>query len=313
MFDGILSPAAAQLYDDLRNGATVPVDPSLSDSAQQLSPAQELQQQGLAKRSFDEPPCLVALEPRAAIATSVSRLLDQIADHHRALGQTITEALSFHSDDADGNRAGAVRTLTNGREINFLSGAMIGSAQRDGRFLTTADNVRLDRLEAVGLSEKQRDQGVVLRSVYDIRCVPDMTGLIEDSIAQGEDARIFDGVPMKMVMVDRERAMLPLDRTGTQGAVLIEAPPIVAALDFLFELIWDRAIPYSVAGSTHTLTPLEQRVLTQLATGSKDEAIAQRLNVTVRTVRRHITSAINKLGAENRFAAGVLATRRGWI
>lgn len=313
MFDGILSPAAAQLYDELRNGATVVVESQSEVEQAPLSPMQELQQHGLAKQTFDDPPRLVALEPRAAVTTSITRLLDQISDHHRALSQTIAEALSLQIDDPRLEGSGAVRVLTNGREINFLSGAMTGAAKHEGRFLNTGDFARADHAEAVGLSEKQREHGVILRSIYDVQCLPVMNRLIEDSIALGEDARIFNGVPIKMIMVDAARAMLPLDRTGTRGALLIESAPIINALDCLFEFIWERAIPYSATENSNTLTPLEQRVLTQLATGSKDEAVAQRLNVTVRTVRRHITSAVNKLGAENRFAAGVLAARRGWI
>lgn len=54
-------------------------------------------------------------------------------------------------------------------------------------------------------------------------------------------------------------------------------------------------------------------MLTLLVGGLKDEAIARQLGWSVRTMRRRISRLHEELGAANRFQAGVIAARRGWI
>jgi DNA-binding NarL/FixJ family response regulator len=50
-----------------------------------------------------------------------------------------------------------------------------------------------------------------------------------------------------------------------------------------------------------------------LCTGLKDDDLAAVVHVSVRTVRRHIASIMEKLGVDTRFAAGVQIVKRGWI
>jgi DNA-binding NarL/FixJ family response regulator len=44
-----------------------------------------------------------------------------------------------------------------------------------------------------------------------------------------------------------------------------------------------------------------------------DHGIARRLEISVTTVRRHIKAIYEMLGVDNRFAAGVLAAKHGWL
>jgi DNA-binding NarL/FixJ family response regulator len=53
--------------------------------------------------------------------------------------------------------------------------------------------------------------------------------------------------------------------------------------------------------------PGDRAVLEQLATGATDQIAAQRLCVSVRTFRRRVAHAMNALGAQSRFQAGVIA------
>ncbi|WP_244925358.1 LuxR C-terminal-related transcriptional regulator [Georgenia faecalis] len=50
-----------------------------------------------------------------------------------------------------------------------------------------------------------------------------------------------------------------------------------------------------------------------LASGAKDETIARELGLSERTLRRRSSALLARLGAANRFQAGVQAARRGWI
>ncbi|HEX4724576.1 MAG TPA: hypothetical protein VH333_18805 [Pseudonocardiaceae bacterium] len=57
---------------------------------------------------------------------------------------------------------------------------------------------------------------------------------------------------------------------------------------------------------------IQLRVLRMMPTDD-DAAIARRLRISVSTVRRHIKSLYLILGVNNRFAAGVVAAKRGWV
>ena len=59
--------------------------------------------------------------------------------------------------------------------------------------------------------------------------------------------------------------------------------------------------------------PAAHAVLRLLAEGLKDDAIAHRLGISVRTVRRHIADYLDATGSGSRFAAGVAACRAGLV
>ncbi|WP_316781966.1 response regulator transcription factor [Streptomyces sasae] len=54
-------------------------------------------------------------------------------------------------------------------------------------------------------------------------------------------------------------------------------------------------------------------LLALMAAGLKDEAIARRLGWSPRTMRRRVSALLALLGATNRFQAGAIAARRGWL
>lgn len=61
------------------------------------------------------------------------------------------------------------------------------------------------------------------------------------------------------------------------------------------------------------LSQREREVLRLVAAGHANKQIAQALGITERTVKFHVTSILNKLGAENRAQAVALAARRGLL
>jgi DNA-binding NarL/FixJ family response regulator len=61
------------------------------------------------------------------------------------------------------------------------------------------------------------------------------------------------------------------------------------------------------------LTPRETQVLSRLADGLSNKAIASRLGVSDETVKFHLASIFGKLGASNRTDAVSQALRRGLI
>ncbi|PPK66323.1 helix-turn-helix domain-containing protein [Actinokineospora auranticolor] len=136
-------------------------------------------------------------------------------------------------------------------------------------------------------------------------------------IAAGEQARTLASAPMKMLIVDRRVALMPVSFAAaeTRTRLLVHAAPLVEGLVVCFEALWEQAAP--VHGGSQPpregLSDRDRQVLSLMAAGLKDQAIARALGVAQRTVVRRIAEMMTTLGADTRFQAGMLAARRGWI
>lgn len=169
------------------------------------------------------------------------------------------------------------------------------------------------------LEEELLAAGIKYRAIYDRAGLDLPDHLIHfESFAQlGEEARVISGLPCKLSIFDRTLAFIPLYPV-VSGGLVIHPSPLVAALMSWFQLLWERAVPLhlgekdELATDAAVLTEKDRRLLRLLATGLKDEAIARRLEVTTRTVQRHVRDLMQRLGASNRYQAGLQAARRGW-
>jgi DNA-binding CsgD family transcriptional regulator len=165
--------------------------------------------------------------------------------------------------------------------------------------------------------------GIEFRVVYDATTFtpPELSQCLSDSLGAGEQARVLQDVPVKLVAADANVAIIPLlPAPGEPGrAVVLHTPVMVEPLTALFESLWHRAIPVGGAdpGDTlarHEAPNAEDRVLLRLlAAGLKDGAIARHLGTSERTTNRRISELIERLDAQTRFQAGLQAARRGWI
>jgi DNA-binding CsgD family transcriptional regulator len=156
-------------------------------------------------------------------------------------------------------------------------------------------------------------RGVRFRNVYS-RAALEVDGAVEMlqlSTEAGWSCRVYPELPMKMVLVDDRAALLPLGPTGMEGALLVRAPVIVAALRGYFELLWAASVP--VEGEAAKLPPELDQVLRLILTGMTDAAIARHLGISERTVRRHVGALQEALHANNRVTLAAAAVREGWV
>nr|WP_042426794.1 helix-turn-helix transcriptional regulator [Streptacidiphilus anmyonensis] len=133
----------------------------------------------------------------------------------------------------------------------------------------------------------------------------------------GGEVRTAPLLPPRMLIFDREVAVVPVDPADTKaGALCTREPGIVASLTAVYEQAWATAVPLGAAAPRDTgggLTGTERELLALLARGMTDEAAAKRLGIGLRTVRRQMAALMERLGASSRFEAGLKAAQRGWL
>src|SRR5215203_5927017 len=155
------------------------------------------------------------------------------------------------------------------------------------------------------------ERGAKLRCIYHPGFDAERLKELTLFAAKGEDSRTAQ-VPMKLILVDAQIAMIPSMRSYLPGHELIMSvvrhPTLVEALQWLFEAVWDTAVPIAAAGpSDHD--PRRQMLVSLLMAGSTDSAIASSLGINVRSVRRWISDLMDQLGVTTRLQLGAALVR----
>ena len=106
--------------------------------------------------------------------------------------------------------------------------------------------------------------------------------------------------------------------SGAVGFLLKDAPAVELAVAIRRVMAGERVVDPELALSalsdgSNPLTGRERDVLKASLAGASITDIAARLYVTDGTVRNHLSTAIQKLGARNRIEAARLAEQKGWL
>lgn len=109
-------------------------------------------------------------------------------------------------------------------------------------------------------------------------------------------------------------ALLEAVRAAAKGDVLLRPEVMAQALGLGAAPRTASPAAASSSGSTPAgLTEREAEVLRAVARGERNKEIAERLGISERTVKAHLTSVFNKLGVDTRAAAVSAALRHGLI
>jgi two-component system, NarL family, response regulator DesR len=106
--------------------------------------------------------------------------------------------------------------------------------------------------------------------------------------------------------------------SGARGFLLKDAPASELAAALRRVMKDERVVDPDLALATlsegsNPLTPRERDVLSASLFGTSLAEIATRLFLSEGTVRNHLSTAMQKLGAQNRVEAARLAEQRGWL
>jgi DNA-binding NarL/FixJ family response regulator len=123
-------------------------------------------------------------------------------------------------------------------------------------------------------------------------------------------------VPMRTLVVDATTAVFPIDPDDlARGALVLEAPGPRMLIAEMVERVHRDARPLTSPAPAPDRA--EQRrqdaVLALLAKGLTDQTIADRLGVTIRTVRRDVADLYEVYGVSSRFQLGAVTARLGLL
>ena len=256
----------------------------------------------------------VPVDPRIALSALVRERqsdLDRVTQAITGLVTAYTEG-QLHADPA------RLAEVVDGPErVGAAMASMVGEAVHEVAVFDAPPYVSKDTSAKAETS--LLDRGVRSRAIYAVAAleVPGYYDTVRAMIAAGEEARVVPTVPLKLIVVDGTRALLPLAiRDGlVRSAIVVHPSALAEAMAALFDLVWDTGLPIpgELAEVPEPLDADERELLQLLNSGVKDEAIARRLGISSRTLSRRITRLLERLGAATRFQAGLQAARRGWL
>jgi DNA-binding CsgD family transcriptional regulator len=292
-----LSQEAEQLYLAMLRGENSEPGPA----------HEELERLGLIRNNDVRP-------PRSALAAIASGH-ETAAARAREIAEVLAAAYAEHG----AKEAEFVEVLKEADEVISAFEEMQSQAKTEIRALDPGSYLS-PQPEASPAQPPALARGVGYRVVYESSLLQSEQGFasVQESIAVGEQARAFPGVPLKLVIADSDRALIavPTVTGGNVVALLIHPSVLLSALVELFEAFWRMAASISPGGrlGTHEEpTTATRRLMALLSAGLTDESIARELGVSERTVHRRVSRLQQLLGAQTRFQLGVQASRRGWL
>jgi hypothetical protein len=305
----LLEEAAGELYEDVAARGGVPADDPLLNAHPEA--VDLLRDIGLLRfdRATDR---YVVVDPFAVQSSVVAplglegaQLIDESSRWAQAfstLGQTYRRSPSTEDGPI---------TRLRGDQIDRFIGEVVLSAQTE---LLTAQP-QAGRSAAALRAAGDRDvaalkRGVSLRTIYQhaARRGRATRQYVARVIAEGAEVRTLDEFFNRLIVVDRELALIPAG-DDLDTALAIRDVALVAYLVDIFERFWDRGRPFTnVASGTGTLSAIasEQRAMTirMLIEGHSDATCAKRLGVSPRTYAAYVADLKAEYEAETRFQLG---------
>jgi DNA-binding CsgD family transcriptional regulator len=163
-----------------------------------------------------------------------------------------------------------------------------------------------------------QNRGVHFRGLVDMEYLsyPGTLKVTREDMKAGEEIRVIPYLPLKMVLIDRRLALIPLNLQKIDSlSLLIRSSTLLNTFHDLFEILWKQAVPISFTSagtlehsdSNPRLSEEEKDLISLLAAGLNDKNIAHELGISTRTLQRNITKLVQALNVRTRFQLGWLS------
>jgi DNA-binding CsgD family transcriptional regulator len=168
------------------------------------------------------------------------------------------------------------------------------------------------------LNRETLDRGIRMRAIYldSVRNDEPSHQHLRALVDEGAEVRTVPILPLRMIIVDRTLAVVPMDdRNSALGALVVSGRGMIAGLVALFLATWKSATPFGPRQARDPDLPStqERTALRLWARGATDAMVARSLGTSERTVRRISEVLAERLGARSRFEAGARALSIGWL
>lgn len=128
----------------------------------------------------------------------------------------------------------------------------------------------------------------------------------------GCEVRTASMIPFRAIIFDSAMAIIP--RPGTRpGAAIVRDPLIVGFVVETYESLWQGGLRFGGADADDDVDAVAAAMVTaimsELALGHTDDAIARRLGISTRTLRRYLSKVSGEYNAQTRYQLGMVAER----
>ena len=224
---------------------------------------------------------------------------------------------------ASDRTAGDLVEVVTGVELIAKRFAMLQrGAEADVRALVTA------RVDAVARRDNpDEDEGVRRGVHYRVvieRAIFEQQGADDDmagAVSAGEEIRVVEKVPIKMLIADQNMAMVPMDSAGSrpgraagppQRAARCPARALRLGVGEGSPATRGSGRPGRGRGPLQALAEMDRQILSLLLAGLTDASISTQLGLSMRTVQRRVREMMDQAGVHTRLQLGWHAARSGW-
>jgi sugar-specific transcriptional regulator TrmB/DNA-binding CsgD family transcriptional regulator len=269
---------------------------------------------GLAGRTPDSPVRFVAASP-GVVESMISERLGEL----RAAQATLDRLASQYRANSIAQAATGVFEIVRGIDaLRQTSMGMLSSARSE-----VLNMVKPPIIAVQSDEHAMPNQAATGRLIFETQSleIPGTLETIEKGLRSKDEVRVHTRLPIKMLVVDRSAALLPLAQQDTTPVgVLVRESAVLDAMLALFEHVWAAAVPLHVdnensprPGCPSVLSDDDRRLLSLLLSGLTDEAIAAHRGTSVRTVQRKVQALMSIAHVRTRMQLAWEAARQGWM
>lgn len=132
-----------------------------------------------------------------------------------------------------------------------------------------------------------------------------MATRLQQFVGGAAETRINPDFPTTMLVVDRDVAVLSEDpRKFWESNFIVRGNTAISALVTVFGHHWAESAPAS-ATPERQLNRMQREIVDRLATGATDDAVANDLAISSRTVQRHVARIMDTFGVRSRLELGI--------
>lgn len=309
----VLSDEARELYRSaLRShGHLVPKELGLVGSAH----LGELLDMGLLVPDTDEPDILVAVDPRQLAE-------DLTATWQRRALALLSRAVALPAELREFSEIFHTRAHVGGT-IDYVRGKVLINQRL--RQLTNECGEEFLAAQPGGprppealASSRERDlallrRGAAARTIYhpSTRYHPPTRDYVAAICEAGGQVRTLDEPYTRLLVIDRQTAILPLAGDLNAAAFIHDQAIISYIVTEVFERNWTHAIEFdgTTAVPQHVVSRLRKTIIDLLLKGTSHRVIARSLGISERTLARHIADMREDYGVDSLFQLGYVLGR----